>query len=267
MNAVPVVSDKLVYLELQKTACTTIGALLEDLFGAERVPPKHGTLPDPATTKVVVGSVRNPWDYYLSLWAFGCQGRGNFHRVVAHRDWAAAKANLFTPGRALTELLRPVGPWRALYAEPHTAERFRAWLVRVHTPSHGREFDPDYGSCAMHGFAGYATYRYCRLYTGDPAGVLGSRTPAELSARVEGSYLPQAVVRMEHLADDLLEAVRAAGYDVGDALELAVRERAAERTNVSAHGSYTEYYDDTTRDLVLRRDALLVARHDYRFGT
>ena len=266
VNAVPVVSDKLVYLELQKTACTTIGAILEDLFDAEHVAPKHGTLPDPATTKVVVGSVRNPWDYYLSLWAFGCQGRGNFHRVVTNHHWPAVGAHRFAPGRVLAELTRPVGRWRALYAEPHTAERFRAWLVRVHTPSHGGEFEPEYGSSALCRFAGYATYRYCRLYSGDLAGVLGSRSPAELSASVEGSYLPRAVIRMEHLADDLLTAVRTAGYEVGDELEHAVRERATTRTNVSSHGSYTDYYDDSTRDLVERRDQLVVARHGYRFG-
>lgn len=262
----PVVCDKLVYLELQKTACTTIGAILEELFDGEALPPKHGPLPEP-TTKLVVGSVRNPWDYYVSLWAFGCQGRGNFHRVVTRRDWAAAKARLPAPGRLLHEMVRPAGRWRRLYAEPHTPEQFRSWLRRVHTPSHGGEFEPEYGASPMCRFAGYATYRYCRLYAGDPRRAFGAADMAALQAALASHVLPRAMIRMEHLADDLVAAVRAAGYDVGDPLEHRIRDRASAKVNASARGPYTDYYDEATRDLVGRRDELIVTRHGYRFGT
>lgn len=263
----PVVCDKLVYLELQKTACTTIGGILEALFEGEALPPKHGTLPDPATTKLVVGSVRNPWDYYVSLWAFGCQGRGNFHRVVTRRDWAAARAALPAPHRLLTEATRPAGRWRRRYAEPNTPEQFRSWLRLVHTPSAGRQFEPEYGASAMRRFAGYATYRYCRLYAKDPRRAFDAADMAELERVVAAGALPGAMIRTEHLADDLVAAVRAAGYDVGDALERAIRERAsATKANASARGPYTDYYDEATRDLVGRRDELVVTRHGYRFG-
>ncbi|HMK63929.1 MAG TPA: hypothetical protein VK386_09940 [Acidimicrobiales bacterium] len=262
----PVESDKLIYLELQKTACTTIGAILEELLDAQRIPPKHGTLRDPATTKVVVGSVRNPWDSYLSLWAFGCQGGGHFYEAVTQRDWAGARAKLPALGPMLAEVTRPVARWRRLYTEPHSAQRFRSWFLRVNAPSHCREFDPVYGSSKMSHFAGYVTYRYCRLYTSDPKTVFDSGSITELSAKVAESYLPQAMIRMEHLADDLIATLRTAGHEVDDLLEQKIRDRATTKTNMSSHGRYTDYYDEATRDLVARRDELIITRHGYSFG-
>ena len=67
------------------------------------------------------------------------------------------------------------------------------------------------------------------------------------------SSLPNAFIRMERLADDLLDAVRRAGYRVDDTLERAVRERADIAVNRSEHRPYTDYYDDTSRDLVAER--------------
>ena len=81
------------------------------------------------------------------------------------------------------------------------------------------------------------------------------------------NYLPQAMIRFEHLADDLIAATRAAGYVVDETLEQKVRERAAGPVNRSEHKPYWEYYDDASRELVRRRDAVIVERHGYEFGS
>jgi hypothetical protein len=264
---VPVECEKLVYLELQKTACTTIGAILCDLFAGEQVRPKHGRLPDPTTSKCVVGSVRNPWDYYVSLWAFGCQGRGELHQLLTERHWKGALGRLPAPGPLLGELSRPVASWRRSYAPPHAPEQFRSWLDRIHAPAHACEFDTVYSESRLRFVAGYASYRYCRLYASDFAEVLDSQTMSDLVSRVEAGYLPRVMIRMEHLADDLIAAVRVAGYVVDDTLEEVIRERAGTRSNTSSHMPYTDYYDDACRELVSRRDSLIISRHGYSFGS
>jgi len=263
---VPVVCDKLVYLELQKTGCTTIGAVLSDLFGGEQLAPKHGNLPDGEAHKFVVGSVRNPWDFYVSLWSFGCQNRGELHELLTQRHWRAAIRMLPRPEPLAREILRPVSPWRRHYDPPHTPAKFRAWLERIQDPPRAREFDRFYGSARVKRVAGYATYRYCRLYAGDQRGFRESRTAAELLERVSASYLPNAMIRTEHLADDLVDALRSAGYEVGPDLEEKIRARSEERANVSSHLRYTEYYDDSSRELVGRRDDLIISKHGYSFG-
>ncbi len=260
------VSEKLVYLELQKTASTLIGALLVDLFGAEHRYPKHGLLPTDCESRFVVGSVRNPWDYYVSLWSFGGQGDGGMHRRLTQRNLRRARRALPRPGPLLAELRKPTSDWRSTYAEPHTPEKFRSWLSKVHDARRAGQIDAPYGAAELRHVAGYATYRYGRLYSGDLETVLRANTPAELRATVAASSLPNAFIRMEHLADDLLDAVRRAGYRVDDTLERAVRERADIAVNRSEHRPYTDYYDDTSRDLVAERDALIVERHGYAFA-
>jgi hypothetical protein len=119
----------------------------------------------------------------------------------------------------------------------------------------------------MRRVAGYTTYRYCRLYTDDFPAVCACGTESALETAVAENYLPQAMIRFEHLADDLLETTRAAGYVVDEALEAEVRARAARPTNSSDHKAYWEYYDDTSRDIVRRRDAVIIERHGYEFGS
>lgn len=262
----PVVSDKLVYLELPKTASTFIQAVLVDLFGAHSTV-RHGRLLEEDRSKFVIGSVRNPWDYYVSLWSFGCQGNGAMRKRATTRRFGVARRELPDVGPLLRELTKPTRRWRRHYEAPHTPEKFNQWLVDMHTPARAPQIDPYYGSSAMRGVAGYATYRYCNLYTDDVAAVLASNTEQTLRSAVAENYLPNAVIRFEHLVDDLIETTRAAGYVVDENLEEAVRQRAGTPVNSSTHKPYWEYYDERSREIVGRRDAVIVERHGYRFGS
>lgn len=262
----PVVSDKLVYLELQKTASTFICSTLVDLFGA-RAFARHGQLLDEDRSKFVIGSVRNPWDYYVSLWSFGCQKGGGTRKRSTQRRLQRARHQLPNVRPLLREITKPTRRWRAHYSEPHSLEKFNRWLLDVHNPARAAQIDPDFGATQMRRVAGLATYRYCRLYTANVRAVFACATESTLRAAVSENYLPQAMIRFEHLADDLIATTRAAGYVVDEKLEQAVRERAAKPVNDSDHMPYWEYYDDASREIVRRRDAVIIERHGYTFGS
>ena len=262
----PVVSEELVYLELQKSASTLIGSILIQLFGAKKRPPTHGLLPEDCRSKFVVGSVRNPWSYYVSLWSFGCEGNGGMLRRSTQREFRAAARQLPALRPLLHEVIKPASAWRSVYAEPHSPEQFRQWLARLHDPDRSSEFEAPYAASRFRQFAGYATYRYCRLYADDVDTVKAASTPDQLVRALEAGFLPDAMIRTERVGDDLLAAVRKAGYVVDDVLEKEVRERTAKPVNSSDHLPYTAYYDDASVDLVAERDALIVSRHGYAFG-
>ena len=77
------ISEKLVYLALQKTGSTQIRHLLTSIIPGELIG-THNRLPVNLSPKrIAVGSIRNPWAWYVSLWAFGCLGRGGFYHKVA----------------------------------------------------------------------------------------------------------------------------------------------------------------------------------------
>ena len=69
------VSKDLVFLELQKTGGSHILRLLSQWVKGEIVG-KHNRLNWENAGKFVVGSIRNPWDWYVSLWAYGVGGQG-----------------------------------------------------------------------------------------------------------------------------------------------------------------------------------------------
>jgi hypothetical protein len=263
---VPVVTEKLVYLELQKTASTLMGEVLSDLFGAEVREPKHGRLPQDCRSKFVVGSVRNPWDYYVSLWSFGCQGEGGMYRRATHRNLRETARRLPKGGPLLHELSKPAPLWRDVYSEPNTPEQFRQWLQLVHDPDRASEFESRYGACRFRHIAGYSTYRYCRLYVDSFGSLASAATTSRMRRVLSEGFLPDAMIRTESLSDDLIAALRGAGYDIADTLEHKLRDRVEVRVNRSRHLRYTAYYDDETVELVAERDALIISRHGYEFG-
>ena len=80
-------TDRLIYLQMQKTGCSHVADLLDRCYGGEQTN-KHAPLGQQLLTeKYVAGSVRNPWSWYLSLWSFGCQRGGSMHgRLVRRGD-------------------------------------------------------------------------------------------------------------------------------------------------------------------------------------
>ena len=237
-----------------------------DLFGGKKRVPTHGLLPPDCRDRFVVGSVRNPWDYYVSLWSFGCEGNGGMHRRSTQREFRAAIRHLPAVAPILHELTKPAADWRAVYAEPHAPEQFRQWLLQVHDPDRASDFEGPYGASRFRHIAGMATYRYCRLYADDFEGVLAAQTAGQIERTLEASFLPDAMIRTEHVTEDLLFTVRRAGYDVDDVLEKQVVDRTTKTVNSSEHLPYAAYYDDAAIELVAERDALIIERHGYTFG-
>src|SRR4030095_1676667 len=88
------INDKLVYLALHKTGCSHVLKLLSsipDLDG--RIIGKHNTIYEVSkrrlgnlSEKIKAGNVRNPWDWYVSLWAFGCMKKGGLYDQIINKN-------------------------------------------------------------------------------------------------------------------------------------------------------------------------------------
>jgi len=259
-----VVSDELVFVELNKTGSTHITQLIRDLVGGER----RGVHNAPDTALVesdrhFLGSIRNPWDWYVSLWAYGCQGDGALHkqlttaRLQGH-GWRS------TPMKATKnlwdDLTRDREKWRQLYADPTDASLFREWLIRVHNEGIGPYSDSRGGD-----LLGLLSRFYVRLFWHpdhkeqamrdvESAGQAGQ-------ADVEQCYVDY-FVRTEHLEDDLADFLT-------DTLRVSPQEkvdRIYEKTETNSSSRKRDtgyYYDRRTRDLVGAQDALVVDKFGY----
>jgi hypothetical protein len=123
-----------------------------------------------------------------------------------------------------------------------------------------------YAKHPISGFAGFMTYRYCRLYLKHfyDVKMMSSSSLDDLKRYDQDNFLLDFVIRAENLEDDLITALRAIGFDLS-AGQLAII-HGLERTNVTNHKPKEYYYDDETIDLVHQRERFIIEKHGYAFN-
>lgn len=266
------IGERIIYLELHKTACSHVLKLLQAIPTISGTTiGKHNSLSSvPAhllgdlSSKLKLGNIRNPWDWYVSLWAFGCQGKGGLHgqltrtphlgrivrRLVLTRRFAANHA---------TE-------WRRVYDDADSPESFRGWLRMLFDPDYRHDVGEGYGESPISAFAGLLTHRYLNLFTPRYAhDKRDLRTFEDLARYADTATILDQVIRTEHLADDFRTSMRRLGIS-NQEVEQALGS-VPEKTNTSWHRRYQDYYDRETLALVGERERYLIHRFNYTFGS
>lgn len=266
------VSDKIVFLELQKTGCTHIRNLLKELVGGEFV--ERHVQADPrlfANGKFFLGSIRDPWDWHVSMWAYCCDGKGDFLSNVAttgirlrNRGWRRHPYSLFI------ELLqsRPnwhSGQWKRTFRDVNDAGAFRQWLYMLHDRTYWPDVGEGYWRFGLNRFAGLLTYRYMRLFTCKKGGLGALRavsTPEQLAEHDMKHCFIDCFIRNEALESDLLAALQLAKFEIPTEAAAAMMSRP--RTNASSkkHGP-RYYYDAEAEKLVGDRERFIVDKFGY----
>lgn len=271
------VHDRFVCLQLQKCASVRIGEILREHVGGQ-MRGHHERIDIPLGDRKVIASIRDPWSWYVSLWAFGCKGSGGVRYRLTEppararslpRSLLRARAN----ERPLAEAVRDFDAWRRrdpsswepLYADVDDPELFRAWLRRVLDPAPARVLDPHYGSSGVARVAGLLTWRYLRLYVRDLSALhaRSRRSYEDLVALDQRENVCTYIMRIDRLAEELLAALAAVGCPPDDAQREAIVAAAGVRSNVSRHRPSVEYYDAPTVALVAERERLIVDKHGY----
>lgn len=266
------VSDRIVFLELQKTGCTHIRNLLKEIVGGKFFM-RHNQVGSELFTgnRFFLGSVRDPWEWHVSLWAYCCDGRGDLFK------------NLSTTGIRVRELgwkkdtysvllgvlgSRPnwhAKQWRRTFQNSNDPGAFREWLRMLHDPAYWRDIGEGYWSFPMNRFAGLMTYRYMRLFTSrknEPARLRTVATPAQLVDHEREHCFVDYFIRNESLETDLLDALELAGVKVPPQVHTDLMERPKTNTSSKKRGA-GYYYDAETEKLVGDRDRFIIEKFGY----
>ncbi|MBN8489632.1 MAG: hypothetical protein J0M20_18115 [Burkholderiales bacterium] len=262
------VTDRLIFLELQKSGSTHVRALLQIVLGG------HGNeRHNPITPELLaqglprLGGTRSPWDWYVSLFCFGCEERGplqNRLRRQAERGRRGARGLRHATGQQgqRSQFASRFTPdeW---FENAADVEHFRDWLRALLDPAHALLVNRGY---AMSGYApigGLMTYRYCRLFLRDsgdlPGWVGGTET---LHAHARGSFLLHYQIEQARLLDDLLDVLRALRVPLTEEQLQAMRALRPQNTSTRPL-PVAAYYDDETRALVGQRERFIAERHGY----
>jgi hypothetical protein len=239
---------------MHKTGCTHIAKLLSQIFSGQQIG-KHNTAPSEliATGSYFVSSIRNPWDWYLSLWTYGVQGKGRLWQDLTH----SSERNGFLSESELT-------PWRGVYDDIENVESFRRWLKMIQNPDNSSLLGEDYSRTIAPYFCGLMTYRHLYLCCQNTKNLLIPSNIYDFNALQQfynENYYINFIVHQERLNDELQAAIE-------NIRPLTPSEKSlihyAKKTNTSRREySLAEYYDDETCNLVANRERIIVEKFGY----
>ena len=257
-------SDELIYIQMQKSASSHIASLLPHFFDGQQMG-KHNSASTEqiASHPYFVSSIRNPWDWYLSLWTFGVKGVGGFRSRLIKGP--SLRRILKNPSIShYLELKRRAALFRKLYEDNKNVESFRTWLKLIHHPETNYLFKE--GHQAISSVCGPMTFRYLNLCCQNMQDIISLQAISNFNDLVQfdkdNCYI-EFFIRQESLEDDFckaIEKVRAMTQQEKDMVY------GAKKTNTSKRSlTISDYYNDECIDLVEKRDQFLIEKFGYSF--
>lgn len=266
------VSDKIVFMELQKTGCTHIRNLLKELVGGKFVERHNQADPHLFTDgRSFLGSVRDPWDWHVSVWAYSCDSKGDFFSNVStsgirlrDRGWRKHPFSLFV------ELLqsrpnRHSEQWKRTFRDANDAGAFREWLHMLHDETYWAGVGEGYWRFPLNRFAGLLTYRYMKIFTckkGELGNLRAVSTPEQLAEHERKHCFIDCFIRNERLESDLIDALKVTKVEVPHDAAAALMSRPKTNISTKKHGT-RYYYDSDTEKLVGERDRFIIDKFGY----
>lgn len=266
------ITDKIIYLQLQKTGCMHTRRILADMYKENHmIIGDHNTLDEVPKRvlkniddKLKIGNIRNPWDWYVSLWAFGCQNRGGlFERLTNQKvsNKSGFKSYVYQRlGIEYPKLNESI--WTELYSDNNNFENFNAWLKLILSENnHG--IGEKYKKKELSNFAGLLTFRYLNLYTNRKK-INTLKNAEELKAFDSNENFIDIMLKNEELHEDIIGLSTRLNYSK-EKLNVILK-KYSKRTNKSLRQrDYRLYYDDESIQLVEKYDKLIIEKYNYTF--
>lgn len=249
-----------IYLDVYKTGSTHINYLLKQItLEPEIRRNRHAPLTKvrPLTWKggkLVFATVRNPWDWYVSMWAYG---HTKENPLYDHIRKAVGKKEL-----------------NALYDTSAPKTSFPLWLKSIHDPAFLGKVLKGHRlpASGLADFMGFYTYRFLRVTLPYPELLLRWPFVRSLDSAIAlhrrlATYdvMMKSETLDQEFADFVVKYRDRCGFKEGAAALVNENAEAHKNTSVRTLESYRDYYTDELRDLVARRDRLFLDEFGYQF--
>ena len=229
-----IVTDKFVFVHLPRTGGTFVSEVIRKFFPSaheighhlprELLPREYSHLP-------VLGTVRNPWEFYVSLY---------------HYAWHIDAGSILVTWMSENGGLDFIGSIRNLLNLTVNDERLDVLIEML--PEHvdySRRHIPNVTKDTMRGVrgtgVGYYTFRFTEMF---------------------GNADDMFLCRLETLKQDLLAFFEGIGAASDELRDYVLR---VDKKNISKHLHYSTYYTPELAELVSIRDRRLIERFGYAF--
>lgn len=228
-----IVCNKFVFLHLHKSGGTFINQMMASCIPYAKQVGYH--LPyselSPGFRRLpVLGTVRNPWSYYVSWYHFQL----DMERPNALFQCVSEGSTLDFVG-TVTNLL-------TLHSNAEKVDELAKTLPETYI-NHNLNLTRNCIAPILGSGHGFYTFLYRRLYAG---------------------ACSLTILKMENLRDELRAYLGDNGVEPRDRLHQFINN--TPNLNTSKHSDYQDYYSTALRNLVAESDAELIKKYDYTFN-
>ncbi len=252
-------TKSLVYFDLQKTGCTYLAKVLQEILQEKKIHyQKHGiaftldTFENIKNNKFSIVTVRNPWDWYVSLWKYGCQESGGFFKYM--------KAHGF----------------ESLYDfnNNKNIQAFQIWLKIVNDTKFIKQcLGAKYRKSGIFKFAGFYSFRYLSLIYFDFINeATNLKSFDDLWEYDLKNNFVNAHLKTHNLEKDLIDFISSLPPNSKifrkNYKNTIYRISKKEINRSEAHKTrleFVEYYDDEAKEIVIAREKLFIDKFGFKF--
>ena len=228
-----IVCNKFVFLHLHKSGGTFVNQMMANCIPYARQIGYHfpyTELPRAFQRLPVVGTVRNPWDYYVSWYHFQQQlpQPHPLYMIVSNHGSLGFEATINN--------LLSVGEDEALFNDFY--QQLPKQFLRAGINLRQQCLAP-----LQNSGIGFYSFLYQRLY--------------------QGSVNP-TIIKMEHLREGLNDLIEQLQLQPAQKIKAFIND--APKLNTSEHKKYQSYYSNTLKERITRVDAAVIDQHHYQFS-
>ncbi|MCG8570602.1 MAG: hypothetical protein MJB14_10725, partial [Spirochaetes bacterium] len=218
-----------------------------------------------------ITSIRNPWDWYLSLWTYGVQGSGGVRQRLT-KSFSESLNKLIKSKQIhdfkhflVYELFKDRKKWQNLYSDNKDVHSFRKWLKLIHNSRNSIYLGEGYSTTNITHLCGLMTYRYFNLCCKNTELLRTNKisTYHDLVDFDNKNCYIHYFIKLESLEESLIEILNKIRPLKPEEKTLIMK---AKKTNTSKRPlSISDYYDDESIDLVEKKDRLIIEKFGYSF--
>lgn len=259
-------SDDLIYIQMQKCASSHIASLLPHFFAGQRLG-KHNAASTAQinSDRYFISSIRNPWDWYLSLWTFGIKGKGGVRTRLLKGPTFGRLINNPTIGHYV-KMRNDAAKFTELYADDHDVSAFRTWLKLINKPENQYLFKKEHNAISK--ICGLFTFRYLSLCCQNMDNIKQLKQIDSLedlrNFDKQNCYI-DFFIRQESLEDDFCKAIEKIRALTPEEKQIVY---SAKKTNTSKRSlQITDYYDQESIDSVEQNEQFIIDKFNYSCPT
>lgn len=262
------ISKKICFLELEKTGISSINKFLKDhIKDGETTQPHDYVTEDLMKKKLFfIGSIRNPYDWYISRWSYGCKMKNEdsmYKNLVNKRlSYSRIKNIKGQYLKKFTYLKKQIFKnnkfWSELYSDPYSAKNFQKWLKAILGNNKKNELAEQYYFSSFNKNLGYMTFRYLIMFTKPNSRnqIFNSLNSYNDIKDFDKNFnFINYFIKIENLYSDLNKLFKTLNLNIESNLEKINSSNRNQEINY--------YYDDECKEIVKQCDKFLFYKYNY----